>query len=155
LLSSRRRLLAAAVVVTLAAVLVTVLEHDDTVARVGLAVTVMLLLVVLGLVLAGMRRTEKRFLALVADLQALGPGDTLRNALRRSLGDPHLDIAYVRAGSGGWIDEVGRQLTAPVATAGRAVTPVERGGKPIAALVHDPALLRTPELLRAAVAEAS
>ncbi|KRA39092.1 MULTISPECIES: histidine kinase [unclassified Nocardioides] len=99
----------------------------------------------------GDRRAAQRLVELVAGLQTVGPGDTLRNALRRSLGDPGLDIAYLRIGSGGWIDERGQSMTEPVHTAGRAVTPIDCGGKPIAALVHDPALLRNPGRLKAAV----
>ncbi|HET6154555.1 MAG TPA: histidine kinase [Marmoricola sp.] len=101
------------------------------------------------------QRATDNFVALVADLQSLGPGDTLRNALRRMLGDPNLDIAYLRVGSRGWIDDAGRTMTAPVETEGRAVTPIDRGGKPFAALIHDPALLGSPERLRAAVDAAS
>lgn len=100
---------------------------------------------------SGDRRAAQRLVGLVADLQTVGPGDTLRNALRMSLGDPALDIAYLRIGSGGWIDERGQSMTEPVSTAGRAVTPIDRGGKPIAALIHDPALLRSPGRLKAAV----
>lgn len=103
----------------------------------------------------GRRRSEERFVALVAELQTAGPGNTLRNALRRALGDPHLEIAYARLGSAGWMDEDGRSITAPVAAAGRAVTPVHRGGKPFAALIHDPALLRNTDRLHAAVSAAA
>lgn len=88
---------------------------------------------------------------LVADLQTVGPGNTLRNALRESLGDPELDIVYLRVGSAGWIDARGQAMTEPVSTDGRAVTPIARDGMPIAALVHDPALLRAPDRLHAAV----
>lgn len=93
--------------------------------------------------------------ALVAELQALGPGDTLRNALRRELGDARLDIVYLRTGSGGWIDGLGRTMTEPTPADDRVMTAVERGGKPIAALVHDPALLDDPRRLAAAVRAAS
>ena len=96
------------------------------------------------------RLAEDRLVALVADLETAGPGVTLRNALRRALADPELDIVYLRAGSGGWISGLGLPTATPAAVAGRASTPIERGGKPIAALVHDPVLLRNPERLRAA-----
>ncbi len=101
------------------------------------------------------RLAQDRLVALVADLDTVGPGATLRRALRRALADPSLDIVYLRAGSGGWIDEVGQALTTQVAVDGRALTPIERGGKPIAALVHDPVLLRNPERLHAAVRAAA
>lgn len=97
------------------------------------------------------RVAEDRFVTLVADLETTGPGQTLRNALRRALADPALEVVYTRAGSAGWISELGLPTTAPSAVSGRAFTPIERGGKPIAALVHDPVLLRNPERLRAAI----
>lgn len=100
-------------------------------------------------------RSDDGFVRLVADLQTVGPGNTLRNALRSTLNDPNLDIAYLRFGSGGWIDELGQSMTEPKPTEGRVVTAVDRGGKPFAALIHDPRLLRTPDRLRAAVDAAS
>ena len=101
------------------------------------------------------RVAQDRLVTLVADLETLGPGATLRGALRRALADPELDIVYLRVGSGGWIDEVGQSMMLPVAVNGRALSPIERGGKPIAALVHDPVLLRNPERLHAAIGAAA
>jgi signal transduction histidine kinase len=83
-----------------------------------------------------------------------GPGDTARDALRRALADPDLDIVYPRVGTGGWIDEFGEATTA-TAAAGRAFTPIDRGGKPVAALIHDPALLDDKARLQAATDAAS
>lgn len=83
-----------------------------------------------------------------------GPGATLRDTLRRTLEDPTLEIIFARVGSSDWIDAVGH----PAATAGtsdRAVTPVDHGGKPLAALVHDPDLLLDPQRLHVAVAAVS
>ncbi|MDT4912325.1 MAG: hypothetical protein QOC66_1453 [Pseudonocardiales bacterium] len=128
-------------------------EHD--VYGIGLEIVAGVAAITLAVSLLVARVAEDRLVALVADLETVGPGATLRNALRRALTDPTLDIVYLRAGSGGWIDEVGQPMTAPVAVAGRAVTAIERGGKPIAALVHDPALLRSPERLHAATGAAS
>lgn len=89
------------------------------------------------------RLAEDRLVALVGDLEAAGPGVTLRNALRRALADPSLEIVYLRAGGDGSVGELG--------VPGQAYTPVVRGERPIAALVHDPALLRSPERLHAAI----
>jgi signal transduction histidine kinase len=85
----------------------------------------------------------------------------LRNAARRTPGadppavdvDPALEIVYPRTGSGPWIDGVRWRDSAPPADSGRVLTPIERDGKPIAALAHDPAL--SPERLQAAVEAAS
>ncbi|HZP14793.1 MAG TPA: ATP-binding protein [Nocardioides sp.] len=72
----------------------------------------------------------------------------LRNAARRAPIDPTLEIVYTRAGSDAPIIDA----TEPQRSGDRRVrTLLERGGKPIAALVHDPALLRDPDRLRAAV----
>lgn len=81
-----------------------------------------------------------------------GPGTSLRDTLRRSLDDPTLDIVFLRVGSDDWVDAVG-QPTVTTGICGRAVTPVERDGIPIAALVHDPALRGRPEQLQLATAE--
>jgi signal transduction histidine kinase len=107
--------------------------------------------VTLALSLFVARVAEDRLVTLVADVEATGPGTTLRNALRRALADPSLEIVYLRAGSGGWINELGIPAVSPTSTHGRAATPVVREGRPVAALMHDPALLRHPERLRAAI----
>jgi signal transduction histidine kinase len=61
----------------------------------------------------------------------------LQAALRRALGDPSLEL--VLAGT-------------PTADPGRTVSPVERNGRQVAALVHDTSLDEDPELLEAACA---
>ena len=92
----------------------------------------------------------------LAGLGAGGPDNTLRDALRRMLGDPDLEIVYTRVGSGGgWITGLGEPTTRPVERDRRAFTPIDRGGKPVAGLVHDPGLLRRPRRLQAAVDAAS
>lgn len=91
---------------------------------------------------------------LVMTLHIGGSGDTVRDMMRRALADPHLDIVYPRVGTGGWIDEFGG-VTTTTAVDGRAFTPIDRGGKPVAALIHDPALLDDPERMRAATEAAS
>ncbi len=99
---------------------------------------------------------DDRLVALVAQLGAGGPGNTVRDALRRVLSDPHLDLVYVRVGTGGWVDDLGEAATTTPATGdGRAFTPIERAGKPVAGLIHDSALLGHPERLRAATEAAS
>lgn len=76
---------------------------------------------------------------------------SVRNAARRHPVDPTLEVVYTLAGAQARIDD---DLGRP-GTAGRMRTPVERDGKPLAALLHDPALARNPERLRAAVRAAS
>ena len=76
----------------------------------------------------------------------------LRDALAGALGDPTLEVGYRFAG--GYVDAQGRPLALPAAASARAVTPVERDGRPIAVLVHDPAVLDDPGLSDALAAAA-
>ncbi len=86
---------------------------------------------------------------LVVELQGpLEPG-TLRTALARALRDPSLAIVYWVGDR--YVDADGR--TAPLPE-GMTVTEVERDGRRIAALVHDPALDDEPELVASAGAAA-
>jgi signal transduction histidine kinase len=73
-----------------------------------------------------------------------------RDTLARILRDPTLQIVYRVQGSTTYVDETGRPVS--VDDGPRAVTPIERAGERVAALVHDPAVLQDPELLRTAVA---
>jgi signal transduction histidine kinase len=101
------------------------------------------------------RTADERLAVALAGLGAGGPDNTVRDALRRVLGDPELEIVYTQVGSGGgWITGLGEQ-TARAVPARRAFTPIDRDGKPVAGLVHDPGLLRHPRRLRAAVEAAS
>ncbi len=101
------------------------------------------------------RQADERLGVALAALGTGGPGDTLRNALRRTLADPDLEIVYTRVGRGGWISELGEETATPGQVTARAFTPIDRGGKPVAGLVHDPVLLRHPQRLRAAIEAAS
>jgi signal transduction histidine kinase len=90
----------------------------------------------------------------VADLvvelgEAPAPGRA-RDTLAAILHDPTLQIAYRLTDPPGYVDEAGRSIA--IDTLGHAVTPIERGGEEIAALVHDPAVSDDPDLLRSAVA---
>jgi signal transduction histidine kinase len=64
---------------------------------------------------------------------------TVRDALAHALADPSLEVAY-RADDG-WVDLEGEPFVLPSEGAGRALTPIERDGKPVAMLVHDPEIL--------------
>jgi PAS domain S-box-containing protein len=67
--------------------------------------------------------------------------------VRQLLQDPSAEVLYARAApADGYIDATGRPREA-VAEGGRAVTHIERKGRPLAALLHDEALLQEPELL--------
>lgn len=101
------------------------------------------------------RTADERLVHALAGLGTGGPDDTVRDALRRALADPDLEIVYTQVGRGGWISGLGEQRVRPGQDGRRAFTPIDRGGKPIAGLVHDPRLLRHPKRLRAAVDAAS
>jgi signal transduction histidine kinase len=99
--------------------------------------------------LVGVLRTRLARAAVADLVVALGgqvaPG-TLRAALARALRDPSLTVAYWLAESERFVDADGRPVTLPDDT-DRAVTPLRREGRQIAALVHDPALSDEPELV--------
>jgi signal transduction histidine kinase len=92
---------------------------------------------------------------LVIDLgRPLLPGE-LRASLARALGDPSLEVLYALAGRGGWVNADGQPGSLPPPGGGpgaRTATLVEREGRPLAALIHDPALDQA--LVRAAAVAA-
>jgi signal transduction histidine kinase len=95
--------------------------------------------------------------AAVADLVVeLGEvrSDTVRGELSRALGDPSLEIGYWLPDRAVFVDAEGRVLSLPGPGSGRSVTTVEREGQPVAALVHDPAMLEDPGLLEAVTSAA-
>jgi signal transduction histidine kinase len=85
---------------------------------------------------------------LVVELGRMPEPGRLRDALARALRDPSLELAYWVAESGAYVGIDGRPVE-PVAQGERAVTVLERRGRRIAALVHDPALAEDPALLDA------
>jgi signal transduction histidine kinase len=111
--------------------------------------------------LAGLLRTRLGRGAvgdLVVELgRRAAPAEHLDAALARVLGDPTIRVLYrVPSASGGlvYVDASGQPAQLPQAGTGQAVTTVDEGGEPVAALVHDAALADEPELLEATVAAA-
>ncbi len=88
---------------------------------------------------------------LVVALQRTPPG-AVRDALARTLGDPSLELALWLPERGTYVDAGGRPLELPPPASGRAVTVLGDADAPVAALVHDPALLERRALLEAAAA---
>ena len=84
-----------------------------------------------------------------------GP-QALRAALARTLGDPALELAYRIDAHAGWVDEAGRPVRLPAGDGDgrRAVTLIGEEDAPVAALVHDPAALSDPAILRPVAAAA-
>jgi len=79
----------------------------------------------------------------------------LREALRRALGDPSLELAYWVPASARYVDAGGSPVQLPRPGDRRAATVVEREGEPIAALIHDPVLADNSELVQSVCAAAA
>jgi signal transduction histidine kinase len=79
----------------------------------------------------------------------------LRGALARVLRDPSLSLVYWLPEFRSYADDDGRAVELPDPGGDRAMTVIDRGGEPVAALLHDPSLKEEPELLEAVTAGAA
>jgi signal transduction histidine kinase len=93
--------------------------------------------------------------ALISRLGETRQAGGLREELARALGDPSLELAYWLPDSEQYVDSEGRKVYVWPPAADRAVTEVDLGGRRIAAIVHDPALLDDPDQVDAAGAAAA
>ena len=85
---------------------------------------------------------------LVVELGETPEPAQLRRALATALGDPSLAVVLWSAEEASFVDAGGARVTSLDDAAGaRAVTLLERDGKPLAAILHDPALLDDPGLV--------
>jgi signal transduction histidine kinase len=82
----------------------------------------------------------------------VAPGSPVREMLAESLGDRDLAIVYWLPDRGIFVNERGSPVRMPDAGSGRAWTSVDRGGRRVAAIVHDADLDAGPELVQAAAA---
>ena len=82
-------------------------------------------------------------------------GEALQRALARALGDQSLRIAYAVPGSGAYVDVAGAPIAVPAPGGDRAIVPVERDGREVAALIYDAAMDEDPELVEAVGAAAA
>jgi signal transduction histidine kinase len=99
------------------------------------------------------RRARASVASLVVELgRSPSPGG-VRDALAQALGDPQLQLAYRRTDADVYVDAQGRPVELPT-SAGRAVTPLLRDGRPVAALAHDAQLLDDPGHFEEVVAAA-
>ena len=127
----------------------------DEVSRLVDAVLIVLITALPFAFLVGLMRSSlSRAGAVSALFERLG-GVSARDALAEALGDDSLALAYWLPDAGRYVDAEGRTVELPAAGAGRAVTEIERDGAPVAAIVHDPALLEDRELVRTAGAAAA
>src|SRR5688572_5849559 len=90
---------------------------------------------------------------LVVELGRMPTPAGLRDALAKALGDPSLEVAYWSPAVEGYVDSDGSPIAMPAEESGRGVALLGRGGGPLAAILHDPALLDEPGLV-ASVASA-
>jgi signal transduction histidine kinase len=89
------------------------------------------------------RRVRSALARLVVELAASPPPGGLGAALSKTLGDPSLTLLYPLP-DGRRVDADGRT---PEPDQGQALTPLVRGGRPVALLVHRPGLLDDPGLV--------
>jgi signal transduction histidine kinase len=116
-----------------------------------LVVLAMMVALAAGMVWA---RTARAAAAdLVVELESTPPGH-VREALAHALGDPSLELALWLPEHGLYVDVGGRPLELPGPGAKRAVTVLGDADAPVAALIHDRALLERRALLKAAGAAA-
>jgi signal transduction histidine kinase len=90
---------------------------------------------------------------LVVELSANPAPTHLRDSLARALHDPSLRLAYWLPEFETYADRCGQPIDVR-REQGKTTTVVNRGGRPVAALLHDPSLQREPALLDAVVAAA-
>ncbi|HEY7473023.1 MAG TPA: adenylate/guanylate cyclase domain-containing protein [Gemmatimonadota bacterium] len=89
---------------------------------------------------------------LVIELGRAGAPGELEQRLRSVLKDPTLAVLHWSKASGAYLDARGRPIPLPAEGEPRAVTYLERGGRPMTALVHDPAVLDDPALTETVLA---
>ena len=107
------------------------------------------------LVLLQRRLARAAVAGLVVELGEREVASDLRQALARALGDASLEVAYWFPAGGRYVDSEGRPVQLPPPESGRMTTVVERGGRPVAALLHDPALEENTELIDSVCAAAA
>jgi signal transduction histidine kinase len=79
--------------------------------------------------------------SLVVDLGEPATTGPLRDRLARALGDPTLIMGYWIPERSCYVDEAGSELELPAEHRGRVLRLIDDDGRPLAALVHDPAVL--------------
>ena len=91
---------------------------------------------------------------LLLELRERGRPPGLRDALRRALHDPSLEVARLRPEDGAYVDRTGNAIELPEPGETQVSTPILHAGEPVGALVHDRSLRLRPELLDAVNAAA-
>jgi signal transduction histidine kinase len=104
--------------------------------------------------LAGLLRGQLSRAAAVGQLvETLGqPGDrgaSLRDSISAALGDSSLSLAYWIPQRQAYVDAEGRPAALPEPGSGRTATAIERGGAPLALVIHAEVLAEDRDLVRA------
>ena len=86
---------------------------------------------------------------LVVDLGVSPTPARLREALANALGDQTLNVGYWSPTDAGYRDAAGAPIEIPSSSVDGGVTFLTRDGAPLAAIIHDPALLEDPGLVAA------
>ena len=89
---------------------------------------------------------------LVIELGRHGAPGELEQRLRSVLRDPTLAVLHWSDASGAYLDGTGTPVPLPAEEDERVVTYLERHGRPMTALVHDPAVLNDPDLAETVLA---
>ncbi len=98
------------------------------------------------------RMSEAAAGRLVIELgQVATPGEFERR-LRAALRDPTLSVLNWSDSARGYLDGDGKPAALPAPGGARAVTLLERHRQPMTALVHDPAVLKNPDLVKTVTA---
>ena len=135
--------------VGVAATYISFLErHEDVIRRLiypGLWATPFGFLI--GLLRARARRA--RVGELVVELGELPSPDRFQEALRKTLGDPHLTVGFWVSDDLRYVGSDGRTLEIPEPDGAQATTFIDRAGERLAVIIHDRWLLDDPGLIRA------
>jgi class 3 adenylate cyclase len=83
---------------------------------------------------------------LVIELGRHGAPGELEQRLRRVLRDPTLAVLHWSDAAGAYLDGTGKPVPLPAEGSQRGVTYLERQGRPMTAIVHDPTVLDDPGL---------
>ena len=108
--------------------------------------------------LLGMVRTSLTQLAvgrLVVELGDARPADSLGDVLAGAFHDPSLELVYWIEETGEYVDRDGVAVPLPEPGSARSATLLERRGRPVAAMLHDPSLREDPALMQTVAATAS
>jgi class 3 adenylate cyclase len=89
---------------------------------------------------------------LVIELGRQGAPGELEQRLRSVLRDPTLAVLHWSDASGAYLDGAGKPVPLPAERDQRGVTFLERQGRPMTALVHDPTVLNDPGLAETVLA---